>query len=101
MITESEVVAAARQSSGRVVSPLCAAPQGAAGVGVPGAGPAHFLSASPRGRSRRAAGLAGLRVPNASIKPGKTNIPTQYTNMTRVDAVGGGAPGSHPVRATA
>jgi hypothetical protein len=90
---------AAEQQTGHGVAPLSAAMRSAGGVCLPGAWHAGVASVKgPRLVSRKAAEFARVRALAAVTKPGNTNIRKQYVHMTRVDAGGDGALGSHPLR---
>jgi hypothetical protein len=99
VLTNNVAVPAAEQQTGHGIPPLSAAMRGAGGVCLPGAW--HVGAAGvkgPRRLSRKAAEFARVRALAAVTKPGNTNIRKQYVHMTRVDAEGDGASGSHSLR---
>ena len=91
-------VPAAAKQAGRGVSPLSASSRGASGVCLPVSWPVVAQIAS----DLRLRGLKGALVRNlaavGATKPGDTNVRKQYVHMTRVNAGGDGALGSHPAR---
>jgi len=102
VLTNNVAVPAAEQQTGHGIPPLSAAMRGAGGVCLPGAW--HVGAAGvkgPRLVSRKAAEFARVRALATVTKPGNTNIRKQYVHMTRVDAEGDGASGSHPLRESA
>jgi hypothetical protein len=99
VLTNNFAVPAAEQQTGHGISPLSAAMPSAGGVCLPGAWHAGAAGVKgPRRVSRKAAEFARVRALAAATKPGNTNIRKQYVHMTRVDAGGDGALGSHPLR---
>jgi hypothetical protein len=92
-------VPAAEQQTGYGISPLSAAMRSAGGVCLPAAWHVSVAGVKgPRLVSRKAAEFARVRALAAVTKPGNTNIRKQYVHMTRVDAEGDGASGSHSLR---